>query len=425
MKHEAGLGKLPVLSNESQLVPGLVKSLYDDNNFKSCLRKDNHTLILEGIAGAGKTTTLVMLTRRLKANWQAKLECNPGSLFVNREMADEQVLSNLNAELPSVLVRLKVILPTSLGERVSIVGSIPQLGNWSIQHALRLSPSSYTHQCPLWRVTICVQPGSRFEWKHIIRREDGYTVWQEGPNHECVVPHDLNSGTRRAHNNEPNGREDAGATQFSKHTGLTRSGSMECVARPQNGWRIDSIGEAVAVACVSYDSRNPDQHSPMSVLMSLLLQLIEQIPDAEEIGISLHKRTLNGLSSELKDIGNAIIKILNRTRSGCIIIDALDECDGGSHGVIVRTLSEVKRIQAKTSVGVILSQRLVATGERTIGPWTIFEGASHYILKAGASTTREYVQVRLRDFSYKYSWVNKDIIFGKITDAVSESCGSL
>jgi hypothetical protein len=430
MQSEASNSMSPTLHvSKEHLVPGLAQSLYDDNDFRSCLRKDNHTLVVEGIAGAGKTTTLAMLTRRLKANWQAKLELDPESLFVGGGMVDEQVLGNLYAESSGVWVTLEVPLLTLYGESVSIIGSIPQLGSWSIQDAPFASCSSlYTQQYPLWYVTIRAPPGSRFEWKYIHHKSDGSTLWQEGPNSEYVVPHAINTGARRAHNVGFDGREDAGARRISTHHGLTRPRSKECVTQPQNQWRVDDIDEVVAVACVWYDSMKPDQHDPTKILMSLLLQLINQIPELDEVGISLHERKLKGLSAELEDIGNAIIQIFNRIRSGCIIIDALDECASKSTtstGAIDRTLREVKRIQAETSIGVVLSRRRIAPGKKGTGLWLYFEHASHHNLKAKVSTIRDYVQRRLKDFSLEYHWDNEERICKKITDVVVQSCGSL
>lgn len=424
MEREASDGTLPALPTAKQLVLGLVKSLHDDNAFKSCLRKDKHTLILEGIAGAGKTTTVAMLTNRLKANWQAKLERDPGSLFADNRMVDEQVLSNLTTEVPSVPVTLEVLQLTTWGESVSIVGSIPQLGNWNIRCAQRLSSLYYTQEYPLWFATICIPPGSCFEYKYVVHKGDGSMLWQEGLNSEYVVPHNLNPSASPAHIADFNGRWDAEITNTSKHIDVMRSGSKERHTRPQDGWRIDNIDEEVAVACVSYDSTKPDQHDPMKILMCLLLQLIKQIPEADKVGIDLYERNLQGIKPELEDIGNAIIKIVTRIKSACFIIDALDECEKGRIGAISRTLGEVKRIQAETSIGVVLAQRLTATDDRH-GPQSIFKGASHFILKAEAPTVRDYVQLRLEEFSYEYRWEKEDILFRKIADVVVESCEGL
>jgi hypothetical protein len=423
MEREASQASLP--KKPDTFVPGLVKSLYNEEAFKACLRGGSRTLIIEGIAGAGKTTTLTMLTNRLKANWQAKVDSDPGSLFHDSMMVDKPVRCDSVIESPSVPVILEVFAPTSWGESISLVGSIPQLGNWDIRRCRYASSSRYTHQCPVWFVTIFTPPGDRFEYKYIVHKSDGSTVWQEGPNSECVVPHDINNGVSRAWNVESNGNEEAEAANKSKHTDLASSGPKKNGTPLQDGWKIDDIDAEVAVAFVSYDSTKPDQHQPTKIMMSLLLQLIKQIPDAHEVGAHLHKRELTGSNPDFTDIVDAIIKIVARTKAACIIIDALDECAEGIKGDIARTLVEIKRIQAETAVGVVFSQRLTGTDDKPLGAWAIFKDASRFILEAEATTIRYYVQLRLKPFAYTYNWENKDIVSKKIENVVVQSCGGL
>lgn len=65
---------------------------------------------------------------------------------------------------------------TYWGQNVYVVGSIPELGNWDPNQAVKLDPNNY----PTWDGTINV-PDQNFEWK-CIKKDGGNVVWQGGSN---------------------------------------------------------------------------------------------------------------------------------------------------------------------------------------------------------------------------------------------------
>ena len=70
---------------------------------------------------------------------------------------------------------------THWGQNIYVVGSIPQLGNWEPDEALKLEPSSY----PVWSKKFALPASISFEWK-CIKKEP--LVWQPDPNNSHTTP---------------------------------------------------------------------------------------------------------------------------------------------------------------------------------------------------------------------------------------------
>lgn len=78
---------------------------------------------------------------------------------------------------------------TVSGQSVYAVGSTPQLGEWSVASAVKLSPTSY----PTWSGTVTgLPPNTPVEWKCIKRQEAGWPntadQWQPGANSTFTTP---------------------------------------------------------------------------------------------------------------------------------------------------------------------------------------------------------------------------------------------
>lgn len=85
---------------------------------------------------------------------------------------------------------------TTSGQSVYAVGSIPQLGEWSVASAVKLSPTGY----PTWTGTISnLPPSTTLEWKCIKRQETNYPdvadAWQPGANTSATTPSTGSGGT--------------------------------------------------------------------------------------------------------------------------------------------------------------------------------------------------------------------------------------
>jgi alpha-glucosidase len=72
---------------------------------------------------------------------------------------------------------------TVLGQSVYVVGSIPALGNWIPNGAVKLDPTNY----PRWTGSVAnLPPGTAVQWK-CIKRGAGPDSWQPGPNNRFTT----------------------------------------------------------------------------------------------------------------------------------------------------------------------------------------------------------------------------------------------
>jgi alpha-glucosidase len=85
---------------------------------------------------------------------------------------------------------------TVAGQSVYAVGSAPQLGEWSVASAVKLSPTSY----PTWSATVPgLPPNTPVQWKCVKRQEANYPntadAWQPGANSSFTTPASGSGGT--------------------------------------------------------------------------------------------------------------------------------------------------------------------------------------------------------------------------------------
>ncbi|GAA0076957.1 hypothetical protein UT300005_13350 [Clostridium sp. CTA-5] len=73
---------------------------------------------------------------------------------------------------------------TKFGEKVYVVGNIPELGNWDINNAPELSGESW----PIWKSTnsIILPLGMNFEYKYVVKTSNGL-VYESGENRQHIV----------------------------------------------------------------------------------------------------------------------------------------------------------------------------------------------------------------------------------------------
>lgn len=85
---------------------------------------------------------------------------------------------------------------TTTGQSVYAIGSVPQLGGWSPDSAVKLTPTAY----PTWTGTISsLPPSTTIEWKCIKRQDANYPAtadqWQSGANSVFTTPATGSGGT--------------------------------------------------------------------------------------------------------------------------------------------------------------------------------------------------------------------------------------
>jgi len=84
---------------------------------------------------------------------------------------------------PTVSVTFNVQATTALGENVFLVGSVPELGNWSPNNAIALSSTAY----PTWSGTVTLPASTVVEYKYIKKNGDSVT-WASDPNWRWQTP---------------------------------------------------------------------------------------------------------------------------------------------------------------------------------------------------------------------------------------------
>jgi len=90
---------------------------------------------------------------------------------------------------PTVSVSFNVQATTVIGENVFLAGSVPELGNWSPDNAIPLSPTNY----PTWNATVTLPGYTTVEYKYI-KKNGNDVVWASDPNWTWKTP-DAGSAT--------------------------------------------------------------------------------------------------------------------------------------------------------------------------------------------------------------------------------------
>ena len=119
----------------------------------------------------------------------------------------------------------------------------------------------------------------------------------------------------------------------------SRDGSSLVVDRLCNQAR----GQDTAVACFYFELAARKEHSAISVLGSLVKQMItrmEWFPEEIWEAFQEHKKTLGGCRPQLVDIAK-MLQVITSSQPTFICIDALDECEGVQRGRILGSLRQV------------------------------------------------------------------------------------
>jgi lytic starch monooxygenase len=90
--------------------------------------------------------------------------------------------------LSNVEVTFNEIATTKYGQTIKVVGSIPELGNWSVDKAPAMSAAKYTDSNHLWTHALNLTPGKSFEYKFVNVESSGAVTWESDPNRAFTVP---------------------------------------------------------------------------------------------------------------------------------------------------------------------------------------------------------------------------------------------
>ena len=75
-------------------------------------------------------------------------------------------------------VCFSVVYQTNWGQNVYVVGDLPQLGEWREHSAIKLRWT----EGHVWTTTIRIPPNLPFHYKYLIKGDDGFRRWEDGPN---------------------------------------------------------------------------------------------------------------------------------------------------------------------------------------------------------------------------------------------------
>ncbi|KAH8428332.1 putative glucoamylase/glucan 1,4-alpha-glucosidase [Aspergillus melleus] len=90
-----------------------------------------------------------------------------------------------------ISIRFNILSSTRLGEYIYLAGSLPALGSWAVDKALKMRADEYSVDMPLWYVIVDegLRGAMEYEYKFFRRGEEGAgdVVWEEGGNRRGVV----------------------------------------------------------------------------------------------------------------------------------------------------------------------------------------------------------------------------------------------
>ncbi|TFK40813.1 glucoamylase [Crucibulum laeve] len=139
-------------------------------------KDDGHPLSAKHLTWSYPATLTAFAARKgvVPAGWGAK------------DLAVPSVCeSNLG---PQVTMSFNLIASTVKNEKISIVGSIDALSNWSPDDAHTLKSSPYLLNYSIWNINLKIPASTRFEYKFIRKVNGTLTAWESDPNRSYETP---------------------------------------------------------------------------------------------------------------------------------------------------------------------------------------------------------------------------------------------
>jgi glucoamylase len=87
-----------------------------------------------------------------------------------------------------ILTTFNVLSSTSEGQDVYVVGSVPELGSWDTDKAIKLDASRYRDDLPLWFGSVTLDAGTPLQYKYVRKNTGGGDViWENDDNRDYTV----------------------------------------------------------------------------------------------------------------------------------------------------------------------------------------------------------------------------------------------
>lgn len=88
------------------------------------------------------------------------------------------------SDLNITTITFKILSYTALGESISLVGDLSQLGTWNPNAAVKLSTSESTY--PVWSVTVDLPTQTSIQYKYLTLRGEGDVLWEAIPQNRTL-----------------------------------------------------------------------------------------------------------------------------------------------------------------------------------------------------------------------------------------------
>ena len=138
----------------------------------------------------------------------------------------------------------------------------------------------------------------------------------------------------------------------------------------------DAVENDTAVACFYFDFAARNEQSPVSVLGSLLRQLVggsEGIPEAVVRGFRNQKKVIGGRGLQVSGILK-MFRTITTTKRTFICVDALDECVPEHRMVILESLGQIVQVSLDTRIFITGRSHIRSEVERKLN------GAATFVL---------------------------------------------
>lgn len=174
--------------------------------------------------------------------------------------------------------------------------------------------------------------------------------------------------------------------------------------------------DKVVLGCIFYSRREAvDAHHPSKVMMTLLGQIVDQVPIWTRHVRALWQKKKPGIPAA-EQVATVIETILAPIPRSCIFIDAVDECKDREH--VATVLRCLKKIQDKTKLGIFITDRLV---EEAVWPTLFSQPKKIPVERAEDADISWYIEQRLMSSSMHDLLEGNDRLLADIRSVISQA----
>ncbi|KAH9873164.1 hypothetical protein J1614_005562 [Plenodomus biglobosus] len=193
----------------------------------------------------------------------------------------------------------------------------------------------------------------------------------------------------------------------------------------QDAFTPEDVAHEVVIATVFFNAggTHQDSQTPDSILMLILLQLVEKIPEGIEPAKTLwEQRKTTHLST--KAITDTIIAVLRSNAKACIFLDAIDEYNSDD---LRKLLRAIEYVQHKALIGLVMTDRIQASERYTQyrQGWGLPDVETK-LLQSEQSDIEIYLDLRMRDVNCNHwKWVLDRKLRQKFKESIIRASGGV